>query len=602
MSFTNTPPKTSSTNCSPYTNKGMGLIDVVVGTALMLLVFLSIFAVFRLSVELITVNKARIGALSLAQEQVEYTRSLSYDDVGTVGGIPAGNIPQSETIVLNGTEYTRRVLIQYVDDPKDGEGANDENGITADYKRVKVELSWDVKGKTKKMSSLTNIVPKGIENLSGGGTLIINVFDALGAPVEGANVNIVNNSLNPAIDVDVSTNAQGKVLFPGSPSGNNYEITVTKAGYSTDKTYDVSTQNPNPSPGHLSVIESETTVKSFQIDKVSTKTVRTFTPITAFTWTDTFDDDGKVASSTNVTIQSGRAALTDVGGATGYLSPGLILSDYLTHNQIYEWTELSWSDNEPVNTDVSYQLYYENSSSEPVLIPDSDLSGNSVGFDTSPVDLSSIDVQTYPRIAVGATLSTIDASSTPAILDWSIDYLAGPIPFPNFPFSMRGTKTIGEDENKLPIYKYDRSLQTNSSGVITIYNLEWDNYDISVGGSGYNISESCLPQPRPISPDISTTTDLILVPQSTNSLLVSVYDTNGSLLENASVRLYGNGFDISQSTSSCGQTFFGSLIKGTLETGNPYSVSVSLGGYAEATLNDVEVDGASKLSVMLESI
>src|SRR3990167_5068371 len=118
-------------------SRGMTLIDTVVGTAIMLIVFMGVFAAFQLSVDIILNNKARAGATALANERMEYIRSLTYTQIGTVGGIPTGIIPQTETITLNGISYTRRTFIQYADDPGDGLGASDVNGITADYKALR---------------------------------------------------------------------------------------------------------------------------------------------------------------------------------------------------------------------------------------------------------------------------------------------------------------------------------------------------------------------------------------------------------------------------------------------------------------------------------
>src|SRR3989338_639094 len=110
--------------------RGATLLDAVVGTALMLVVFVGIFGAFKLTVSAVSNNKARAGAIALANERLEYIRSLSYDSIGTVGGIPAGAIAQSETATLNGISYTRRTFIAYVDDPGDGTGASDSNSIT----------------------------------------------------------------------------------------------------------------------------------------------------------------------------------------------------------------------------------------------------------------------------------------------------------------------------------------------------------------------------------------------------------------------------------------------------------------------------------------
>ena len=143
--------------------RGSGLLEVVVATALLVIVFVGFFGVLLLGTRLATDNKAHTGATALALERVEYIRSLDYNSVGTIGGTPAGSIAPSETITLNGVPYTRRTLIVYVDDPKDGTGGGDANGISNDYKRAKVEVSWSGPNGTRSVSIVTNVTPPGIE-------------------------------------------------------------------------------------------------------------------------------------------------------------------------------------------------------------------------------------------------------------------------------------------------------------------------------------------------------------------------------------------------------------------------------------------------------
>src|SRR3989338_8875141 len=94
-------------------SRGVTLIDTLVGTALMLVIFLGIAAAFQLAVDVVLNNKARGGAIALANERMEYMRSLSYPLLGTSGGIPSGSIAQSEPVVLNGITFTRRTLVRY---------------------------------------------------------------------------------------------------------------------------------------------------------------------------------------------------------------------------------------------------------------------------------------------------------------------------------------------------------------------------------------------------------------------------------------------------------------------------------------------------------
>ena len=204
--------------------RGASLIDVVVGSALMLVVFMGISAVFQLAVEMVSNNKARAGAVSLSGERMEYIRSLSYNSVGTAGGIPAGAIAQSEAVSLNGLSYTRRTFIAYVDDPADGTGASDSNSIPLDYKVVRVDVSWTSKQGDRHIVLVTRVEPpNGMEVAcppsTPCGTLAITVVNAAAEPVANAQVHIVNSTTNPAIDVTTYTNTDGMVVFAGAPAG-----------------------------------------------------------------------------------------------------------------------------------------------------------------------------------------------------------------------------------------------------------------------------------------------------------------------------------------------------------------------------------------------
>lgn len=149
--------------CMGGHSRGVTLIDTVVGTALMLVVFVGIAATFQLSVNVITNNKARSGGIALANERLEYIRSLQYNAVGTVGGTPPGSIAASEQISQNGLSYTRRTIVVYGDDPKDGTGNQDNNHITTDYKAAKVVVSWDVGNGTRSLSLTTRVSPPVVE-------------------------------------------------------------------------------------------------------------------------------------------------------------------------------------------------------------------------------------------------------------------------------------------------------------------------------------------------------------------------------------------------------------------------------------------------------
>ncbi len=583
---------------TPPCATGFSLIETVVGTALMLLVFVSIFGVFNMGIRLAGKIKAKAGATALAVERMEMVRNLPYNEVGTVGGMVSGNIPQTETIILNGIQYTRSVFVNYVDDPKDGEGVNDENGIVADYKVVRVEVAWP--GSSKSTVFVSNVVPKGIETLQGGGTLKINVFDASVLPVQSAQVHIENSSANPPISTTVLTNSDGKVVFPAATTSSAYEVTVTKDGYSTAQTYTADAYNVSPNPANLTVLEGQTTEASFVIDKLSSKMVKTWEPVKDFDWNDTFDDWLKVsdyASTTASTTANGGVAVLEEESPGFYWASGYLLSEDIGGvANLVNWEEFSWNDSVLASTTVKYRVFYYNGTGYS-LIPDTDLPGNSAGFEISPIDLSGLSTSTYSTLRLKAYLATEKTGITPEILDWRISWRAGPIPLANIPFNMRGQKTIGKDLNDDPIYKYSKDLSTGADGTLKIDNLEFDIYDVTVGGtvSGYDISESCPFQPVNISPGTANTTDLTLVAHSDDTLLVSVKDDLNNVVSGVTARLYGLGYNKTFTTSSCGQVFFTPLVN------QNYILEVSKTGY-ETSSSTVDVAGQSHFEIIINKL
>jgi len=247
------------------------LIDVLIGTALLLIVVIGLYGLFQFSLKIVSQSKARITAVALANQKLEIIKNLSYSDAGTLGGIPAGNIPETEIISRNNIEYTVKTTISYIDDPFDGVAPIDT--IPNDYKRIKIKTSWSgfLGGE---ITSNSDITPKGLETTEGGGNLLISVFDALGVPIEQANIYIVNNSVIPTINTNYQTNNQGQYLVAGASSSTiAYQITASKTGYSQHRTYDTS-EVANPEKPHTTVLEGMMTEISFSIDWLSSFNVQ----------------------------------------------------------------------------------------------------------------------------------------------------------------------------------------------------------------------------------------------------------------------------------------------------------------------------------------
>ncbi|XKT75259.1 MAG: carboxypeptidase-like regulatory domain-containing protein [Patescibacteria group bacterium UBA2103] len=569
--------------------RGLSLVDVVVGVALLLVIFMALFGMFRASIALVAHSKARAGATALATEQMEYVRSVTYANTGTVGGIPAGVVEPEIDRVLNGRDYTVRTFIQYIDDPADGLDGADATGIITDYKKIKVEVSYTVAGQQESVSLVSNRTPKGIETTEGGGNLRVNVIDAVGSPVSSAQVRIQNPNTSPVVDLTTFTGSGGYVFLPGAATSTGYRVTISKTGYSSAQTYDLDSENVIPDPGHLTVVEAETTQNTFAIDVLSSLRVNTWSPIEENYVEDTFVNGSKIESASSTEVTGGNLVLTSTEGV--YDAAGVAQSTSTAPTYLSSWKFFQATSTLPAGTSVSYQFFYDVAGS-PIMIPDVDLPGNASGFSASVVDLSSLATTTYDTIYVEASLETNDTSTTPEIDAWRIVFDEGPIPIPNVSFNLLGSKTIGEDSGGDPIVKHDIDAATGSAGWNEVLNIEWDAYAFSV--SGYDIAAICDTDDLSINPNTAGEIDVYLEDASTHSLRVEVRDDFNALIEGATLSLTRTGYSEQDVTSSCGQGYFGSL-------GNfaDYDLSVSKSGYTTELVQDVDVDGDTAVSVVL---
>jgi len=213
---------------------------------LVAVISVSLLTLFVALVNSSVVAKREAVALSLANNQMEYMKSLPYNSL-SVGS------PSSSTQKVNGVTYTIKTQVQYADDAYDGCGSYPTQALKeqycrnyppptnapatdtnpADYKNVDVTVTGS--GGTHLAELNTQIAARVAETASTTGALFVTVIDDNGNPITDATVNITNNTVNPVVNQTFTTDQNGIVIaYNLTPdSGRDYVISASKSGYSS---------------------------------------------------------------------------------------------------------------------------------------------------------------------------------------------------------------------------------------------------------------------------------------------------------------------------------------------------------------------------------
>jgi hypothetical protein len=464
-------------------NKAFTLIEVLIGAALCLLVFLGIFGCYQLGLKVLGQSKARIIASAIATEKIEKLRSLPYYQIGTyecgeefpecdpeieeqiIPGYPQGLIKKSEHFTRNNMEFLIDSVIEYGINCSDGVGKDE---CPNDYKKIKIQVSWFGRfGGSVVLDSLVSPTMSAQECQEKGGFLVLSVYDAYGENIVAFPEITIENTETSEIKTAVPED--GKHCFVLDPGSALYKILITKAGYTQEQTYKsndfyqgteiINTQYPYGNPN---ISEGENEERTYYIGEHS-----------------------------NFNIQTLLTTLPPI----------------------------------PIG-DVSFSLLMES------------------------------DLQDAPKII--------------------------------------GSDTFGD-----PIYKYNQTHSTDSSGILNLSAMEFGKYvfsDFSVGGVAINLREDLSPQPIVLGPGVTQAVEIYL--QAMNNLLVYVKDKNTSApLFSAQVRLSnsGLGYDKTQFTDTDGRTLFIPL-----ETETYYLEAVAV-GYATSTDN-VAISGSVEKIFEMEQL
>ena len=259
-------------------SSGFTLVEALITTAIFM-IFSSIFYLAYSNISSALVKSRQYStAVSVLENEIETIRKMDYADVGVSGGYPAGKISAEKTVTAGNIDFIVSATVRNIDDAFDGTATTiPADTAPADYKMAELKISCSNCPAFGPVKMTTTVAPKNLESVSDNGSLFVNVFDASGQPVFGANVSVVNNSLNPTIVINDLTNNSGVLQLVDVPTSTSaYEIAVSKNGYSSARTYALGApENPNPVKPHATVASQQVTSISFAIDKVSAVNFKT---------------------------------------------------------------------------------------------------------------------------------------------------------------------------------------------------------------------------------------------------------------------------------------------------------------------------------------
>jgi type II secretory pathway pseudopilin PulG len=283
---------------------GFTLIEAIVVLFVVSLITLTFYETWSLGTKHIANAKYRLGASALANQQMEIIRSLIFDDIGTVSGIPSGTLAQDQTLNANNTVYDVHTVVQFVDDPTDGTLVAGTDIAPNDYKRATVTVSWGSASDSEKVDMTSIFSLDGVESVAAGtGILSVNVLNNAGVGVANASVHITNTSVTPNINVTAATDTNGNLMFPGAPASvQGYHITVSKSGYYGNITYSpYPTSVFKPTNVHASVVAGSLTASTLITDRTASLNIQAEDPF------------GVDLSNIDFTISGGLVVGVDAG-------------------------------------------------------------------------------------------------------------------------------------------------------------------------------------------------------------------------------------------------------------------------------------------------
>jgi hypothetical protein len=211
---------------------GSSLIEVMIAAIVLLVGIFAMVQFVSSAAFRVRDSEDRLVLHQVANQELEEIRALPYDKVGTLTGNPSGgNLPEDETVTVEGVSVRVQREVIYVEDP--AYHALASRPYPANYRRATVRVTAVGNNRVDPVEVTTNIAGG-----AQGGTLDITATDKAGAPVPDVLLVITNTHLSPNVNIHsdaIRSDVNGKMLVPGLTidGGPYYFVRGDKAGYNS---------------------------------------------------------------------------------------------------------------------------------------------------------------------------------------------------------------------------------------------------------------------------------------------------------------------------------------------------------------------------------
>ena len=295
------------------------------------------------------------GAIALADQRMEYIRSLAYCERRHRRRHPHRLDPAERDAELQRHQLYASHLYRIRRRPEGRAGLvghqRHHRGLQGGQGPGPVDR--ETSG-SYNITLVTRVSPTaGLETNVPGGTLTIFSVNSLGAALPGASVTIVNASSTSCGQYQHLHRCQRNGLDPRRARCRRLSDHRHEPGVFDAQTYSTTAQNTNPNPGNLTVTNNHTTSATFAIDLLGTKTVNTWTQTQTGTSSDPFNNTSLIATSTGIVDFRRRRRSSPIGSTTGEVQSVA----FGPSSSIAGWGTFSWSDSQPASTSIRYRVY-----------------------------------------------------------------------------------------------------------------------------------------------------------------------------------------------------------------------------------------------------